>query len=346
MRAWQFIGLPLAVVACGRGEAPRTGQTTLTQAGEVVGGPITTTELAAFAPLPAVMASPDFERTPAQVALGRTLYYETRLSEGHNLSCNSCHALNAYGSDGRKVSPGTEGKPGGRNSPTVYHAAGHVAQFWDGRAATVEEQAKGPVLNPVEMGMPDSSAVLAHLRGDAEYRAAFRAAFPGQREPVTYDNMARAIGAFERGLVTPARWDAFLAGDRGALTDAEQRGAGAFVRAGCGSCHSGAYLGGMTYMKLGLVKPWPNAADSGRVKVTGNPADLFVFKVPSLRNIEMTGPYFHDGSVESLDDAIRLMARHQLGNELADATVREIRTWIGTLTGELPLDYIAQPPRK
>lgn len=305
--------------------------------------PLSRAELAVFAPLPSVMRGTGPAPTPAQVALGRTLFYETRLSNGHDVSCNSCHALNGYGADGRRVSFGHRGQTGDRNSPSVYNAAGQVAQFWDGRATTVEEQAKGPILNPAEMGMPDSGAVLAHMRETPAYVTAFRAAFPGERQPITYDNVGRAIGAFERGLVTPARWDKFLAGDSAALTPEEQRGAATFVRVGCAGCHNGPYVGGGSFQKLGLVRPWPTHADSGRFEVTHQAGDLFVFKVAALRNVVMTGPYFHDGSVASLDSAIRLMGRHQLGVELADAQVRSIHAWLGALTGVLPERYIAEP---
>jgi cytochrome c peroxidase len=298
-----------------------------------------------FAALPPTMAGPGRAPTPAQIALGRALFHDTRLSDGHDVSCNTCHSLNGYGADGRRVSFGSLGHTGGRNSPSVYNAAGQIAQFWDGRAATVEEQAKGPILNPAEMAMPDSGAVLAHLRESPAYVATFRAAFPGEAQPITYDNVGRAIGAFERGLVTPARWDRFLAGDSTALTAAERQGLATFVRAGCAGCHGGAYVGGQAFRPLGGSRPWPSHADSGRFQVTHQAGDLFVFKVPSLRNVEKTGPYFHDGSVASLDSAIRLMGRHQLGVELTDAQVHDIRAWLGALTGELPAAYIAEPPR-
>ena len=312
-------------------------------AGEVASGPLSRTELGMFAPLPANMFASGARPTDAQVSLGRKLYHETVLSGGHDVSCNTCHPLNGYGADGRPVSFGSHGLVGGRNAPTVYNAAGHVAQFWDGRAPTVEEQAKGPILNPAEMAMPNSGAVLDHMRSSAEYRAAFRAAFPNEAQPINYDNVGRAIGAFERGLVTPSRWDKFLAGDSSALSAQEERGAATFVRLGCSACHNGPYVGGQTFQKLGLVKPWPTSADSGRIKVTHQASDLFVFKVPSLRNVEKTGPYFNDGSIASLDEAIRLMARHQLGKELTSDQVSDIRSWLGSLTGELPAAYIAEP---
>lgn len=327
-----------------RAAAPGVSATAATSTDTLATTAIIRTAVGLFKPLPDRMTTPANPMTPAKVALGRLLFHEPVLSNGHDVSCNTCHALNGYGADGRRVSFGDLGHAGGRNSPTVYNAAGQVAQFWDGRAATVEEQAKGPVLNPKEMAMPDSAAVLAHMRESAQYRAAFRAAFPGQPNPINYDNVGRAIGAFERGLVTPARWDRFLRGDARALTDDEKRGLATFVTSGCASCHNGTYVGGNAFQKAGLAKPWPSQADSGRYLITHRPSDLFVFKVPSLRNVEKTGPYFHDGSVASLGDAVRMMGRYQLGKELDSTQVRLIVAWLGSLTGDLPASYIALPP--
>lgn len=317
-------------------------RTATTAGGDVESATIDRAQLKAFAPLPARMA--DAPIAPARVALGRVLYNETVLSEGHDLSCNGCHPLNGYGADGRRVSMGHKGQLGSRNAPTVYNAAGQVAQFWDGRAATVEAQAVGPILNPAEMGMPDSAAVLTHLRNDARYRAMFAAAFPDEPQPLTYVNVGRAIGAFERGLVTPSPWDAYLQGDTTALSPAQRSGFSTFAAVGCQSCHNGAYVGGASFQKVGLVKPWPTQRDSGRYAVTHDPADVMVFKVPTLRNIAMTAPYFHDGSVASLDSAVRMMARHQLGRELSDAQASAIVDWLGSLTGSIPLSYVAEPP--
>ena len=349
MRATRWMALTLAVLgaACarenesGQAGAPPTGGKPLAA---VQGTTLTPAELGVFSPLPARMDLPTQPATAAQVALGRTLYYETVLSEGHDVSCNSCHPLNGYGADGRRLSFGHKGQLGTRNSPTVYNAAAQVAQFWDGRAANVEEQAKGPILNPAEMGMPAATAVLEHLRGSPQYRAAFAAAFPGQADPVTYDNVGRAIGAFERGLVTPSRWDAYLHGDSAALTPQDVRGAKTFVAAGCTACHAGPLVGGQVLQKAGVVTPWPMTADSGRYGVTHQAADLFVFKVPTLRNVEMTGPYFSDGSVASLDSAIVLMGSHQLGVALSPSQVADIHAWLRTLTGTIPVSYVAQPP--
>ena len=306
---------------------------------------VTATELSMFAPLPEIVQPTGAPVTEAQVALGRALFYEPLLSVGHDVSCNGCHALNAWGADGRSVSLGHDGRAGKRNAPTVYNAAGQFAQFWDGRAKDVEEQAKGPILNPIEMGMPDTAAVLAHLRGSSMYVARFRAAFPDERAPITYDNVGRAIGAFERGLVTPAPWDRFLAGDSTALTIEQRQGLRAYLNTGCQACHSGPYLGGDRYMRVGVANAWPSAADSGRMDVTREAKDAFVFKVPTLRNVEKTGPYFHDGSVADLSEAVRLMAHHQLGKDLAPSEVKAIVTYLGSLTGSLPSDYIAYPQK-
>jgi cytochrome c peroxidase len=300
--------------------------------------------LTAYKPLPKeVMASEKNPVTPEKVALGRMLYYDTRLSKNHDISCNTCHMLDKFGVDNEVVSPGHKKQPGTRNSPTVYNAAGHFVQFWDGRAADVEEQAKGPVLNPIEMAMPDENYVLAVLKSIPGYAEPFRAAFPDDKDPITYDNMAQAIGAFERKLLTPSRWDKFLEGDKSALTDAEKAGFKQFVSAGCPTCHTGAYLGGHMYQKAGLVKPWPNQKDQGRFEVTKNESDKMMFKVPSLRNVDKTAPYFHDGSVADLGAAVKQIANLQLGRKLTDAQTAEIVTFLGALTGEIPTDYIKQP---
>jgi cytochrome c peroxidase len=296
-----------------------------------------------FAPVRATVDSPANPATPEKVQLGRMLYFEKRLSKNQNVSCNSCHRLDAYGVDSEPTSPGDGGDRGGRNSPTVYHAAGYFTQFWDGRAPDVEAQAKGPILNPIEMNMPSGDAVVARLKAIPGYREAFAKAFPEDANSLTYDNVGRAIGAFERGLTTPARWDKYLQGDKNALTDAELEGLKVFTNVGCMVCHTGEFLGGTSYQRVGAVEPWPNQNDPGRFKVTNNAADRMMFKVPTLRNIAKTAPYFHDGSAKSLNDAVRMMGKHQLGLELSDAEVTSIVAWLGALTGELPKEYIAAP---
>jgi cytochrome c peroxidase len=306
--------------------------------------PITPSQLAVFAPLPPSVPAADNPATPAKVELGWRLYYETRLSTNGQQSCNSCHLLDAYGADGQPVSTGVTGKSGTRNAPTVYNAAGHIAQFWDGRAPTVEQQAKGPILNPIEMAMPSPESVLTRLGQVPGYIQAFRAAFPDEANPLTYDNVGKAVGAFERQLLTPSRWDLYLQGERSALTPDEVRGLRAFLNAGCQGCHNGAYMGGRTFQRLGVVQPWPGARDLGRYQVTGQPADSLVFKVPSLRNVAQTGPYFNDGSVVTLEEAVRLMARHQLGRTLTDQQISSIVTFLKSLTGDVPTKYTGPPP--
>ncbi len=296
-----------------------------------------------FAPLPAVMSLPDNPVTDAKVTLGRILYYDPRLSANQKISCNTCHPLDAYGAEAKSVSTGHKNQKGNRNAPTVYNAAGHFVQFWDGRAPTVEEQAKGPITNPVEMAMPSNAAAVQVITSMPEYVALFKTAFPNDKDPVTYDNMALAIGAFERGLVTPSRWDAFIEGDQSALTDAEKSGFNTFAATGCQWCHSGPYIGGSAYQKLGVMKPWPIQTDQGRYQVTKDEIDKMVFKVPSLRNIKKTGPYFHDGSVPTLDLAVRNMAVHQRGVTLNDVQVKSIETWMDSLTGQVPMSYIKAP---
>lgn len=280
----------------------------------------------------------------AKVDLGRHLFYEKRLSKDNTLSCNSCHDLNRYGVDGEAFSIGVGNVRVGRNSPTVYNAWGHIAQFWDGRAATLEEQAKGPILAGKEMAMPSPDAVVERLKAIPEYRDLFRAAFPRSPDPITYDNVGLAIGAFERYLATPSRFDDYLNGNPNALTAEELKGLQLFTKHGCTTCHSGTLLGGHIYQKAGLVKPWKNQADVGRFEITRDEKDKFVFKVPSLRNIAKTGPYFHDSSATTLEDAVRIMAEHQLGLQLPPADVKALVAFLESLTGELPKDFIAPRP--
>lgn len=299
--------------------------------------------LSMFAQLPKEMPSDDNALSDAKVDLGRMLYYETRVSKNHDLSCNSCHKLDAYGVDGQDFSTGHKGQKGGRNSPTVYNAAAHVAQFWDGRAANVEKQAEGPVLNPVEMAMPNEAAVLAVLSSMPEYVEAFKKAFPDEKDSLTYTNFGKAIGAFERKLVTPSRWDQFLGGDRSALSEAEQKGVQTFMNVGCTACHSGAYLGGTLFQKVGAIKPWPNQKDLGRFDATEQDADKMSFKVPGLRNVAKTAPYFHDASAKTLPEAVSMMAEHQLGKTLKPDEVTSIVSFLEALTGTIPADYVKPP---
>lgn len=299
--------------------------------------------LTPFQVVNAVMDSPNNELTPAKIDLGRMLYYDPRLSKNQDISCNSCHLLDKYGVDNKPASQGHKGQRGSRNAPTVYHAAGHTVQFWDGRAPTVEEQAKGPMQNPVEMAMPSRDQIEKVLNSIPGYVELFKKAFPNDSNPVTLDNAALAIGAFERKLVTPSRWDRYLDGADSALTDEERAGLVKFLDASCVACHTGRYLGGTMYQKLGIIKPYPNSKDQGRYEVTRNDVHRMWFKVPSLRNIDKTGPYFHDGSVATLEEAVQAMSDYQLERPLTKREVAQITAFLRCLTGEIPMDYIKPP---
>ena len=279
-------------------------------------------------------AMPGAERdTPKQIELGRTLFFDVRLSANNSQSCNSCHAVDGGrgGVDNEPTSPGAFGKRGGRNSPTVLNAGFHAAQFWDGRAGDLVAQAKGPILNPIEMAMPSEEAVVKKLSAIQEYGKSFAEAFPGETKPLTYENIARAIAAFERTLVTHDRFDDFLQGTDRALNAQELNGLDLFVSIGCTACHNGPLLGGNSYQKLGLINPY-KTDDVGRFAVTKEDDDKFKFKVPSLRNIAITGPYLHDGSKAALDEIVREMAWLQLDRKLTEPEVRALSAFLQTLT--------------
>ncbi|MCK6510156.1 c-type cytochrome [Myxococcota bacterium] len=298
--------------------------------------------LMAYKALPADYHTPS-SRNPNKIALGRMLYFDKRLSKNHDVSCNSCHQLDKFGVDHEPTSPGHKKQRGDRNSPTVYNAAGHFVQFWDGRSPHVEHQATQPVVNPVEMAISGPAQVETLLKSIPGYVEAFKKAYPSDKDPVSYKNMGDAIGAFERGLVTPSRWDDFLNGKKDALTNPEKQGFIKFVTSGCLTCHIGPQLGGHMYQKLGMIKPWPNQKDKGRGTLLKDSTFDMFFKVPSLRNIAKTAPYMHDGSVKTLEEAVLLMARHQLARELSKQDVAEIVTFLNALTGTIDLRYIKEP---
>jgi cytochrome c peroxidase len=295
-----------------------------------------------FLPLPARFDTARNPASDAKIALGRRLFFDPRLSENRRLSCAGCHDLQNFGADGRMVSLGHVGQPGRRNSPTVYNAAGFIAQFWDGRSPDVEDQSKQPILNPVEMAMPDAARVVGSLSVIPGYVAAFEEAFPESRPAVTYENMALAIGAFERGLVTPGPFDAFLRGAE-ALSPEQKQGFRRFVELGCAGCHNGPAVGGLTFEAIGHIRPYPDESDLGRFEVTGASADRMRFRVPGLRNVARTAPYYHDGGIATLDEAVRSMATHQLGIELAQADLDAVLAFLDALTGVQPLGYVAKP---
>jgi len=267
-----------------------------------------------------------------RIELGKKLYFEKKLSANGTLSCNSCHNLDNYGVDNEPTSPGFDGTRGGRNSPTVYNSAIHLAQFWDGRAKDVEEQALGPLLNPIEHGLKDKKQTMKIL-ADAGYKPLFKKAFKGYKYPFTFKNIGKAIGAFEKTLMTPTRFDDFLAGDTSILSSSEKRGLSKFIEVGCVNCHNGMGIGGETYQKLGLEVPYPTQ-DKGRFDVTKDEDDMHVFKVPSLRNVVKTYPYFHDGHVKSLTQAIKIMGKHQLNAKLSNREISDIKSFLGSLTAK------------
>ncbi|QQR91957.1 MAG: cytochrome-c peroxidase [Myxococcales bacterium] len=274
-----------------------------------------------------------------KVLLGRSLYHDKRLSGDETIACVSCHSFDHGGSEALKTSTGIRKQKGPINAPTVLNSSLNFRQFWDGRAADLKEQALGPVTNPLEMGAKWED-VLPKLAKDKAYKDAFAKLYDGK---VNKENVVDAIAEYESSLITPSRFDKFLRGDKDAISQAEKDGYVKFKETGCISCHIGPGVGGTMYQKMGLVKDYFKArggelseADMGRYNVTKNEADKHFFKVPLLRNIELTPPYFHDGSVATLEEAVTIMARHQLGKELSEKDVASIVTFLKTLTGELP----------
>jgi cytochrome c peroxidase len=277
------------------------------------------------------------------------LYFEPRLSASHAISCNSCHNLGLGGADAEPTSIGHRWQHGGRNAPTVLNAVFNKAQFWDGRAKDLEQQAGGPIVNPVEMGSPETH-VAEQLKGIPGYHDYFAKAFPGQGDPVTLANVQKAIAVFEATLITPnAPFDRFLEGKADALSAKQQAGLALFMEKGCSSCHNGINVGGGMYAPFGVVEK-PGAellppADKGRLMVTKTPSDEYVFKVPTLRNIALTAPYFHTGRSWDLRQAVAVMGTSQLGAQLTDDEVDEITAFLDSLTGEQPkVIYPALPP--
>jgi cytochrome c peroxidase len=288
--------------------------------------------------------------TPAKVELGRKLFFEPRLSKSQLLSCATCHNLSTGGVDAGPTSVGHGWQKGPRRAPTVLNAVFNVAQFWDGRAEDLKAQAKGPVQASVEMNNTPA-AVEATLRSIPAYIAEFQKAFPNDPAPVSFDNMAKAIEAFETTLITPnARFDHFLKGDASALSDLEKTGLRLFIDKGCAGCHGGVNLGGAAYFPFGvaqnpseLIRP---AADKGRSAVTKSSADDFVFRAAPLRNVALRAPYFHTGQVWTLEEAVNLMAADQLNETLTPDQTGAIVAFLGALTGDQPrIEYPILPPR-
>ncbi|MEZ6038084.1 MAG: cytochrome c peroxidase [Planctomycetota bacterium] len=284
-------------------------------------------------------AAPKAEVEPSEalVMLGDKLYHAEALSKQGNMSCNTCHDLGNYGVDNKKTSPGSDGSMGERNSPTTYNAFRQFAQFWDYREPSVEAQATGPMFNPIEHGVADEAELVAKIKAQPELVAGFEMAFGGQQEPITAKNFQHAIGAFERTLVTKSRWDTYLDTGKG-LSNEELLGLDTFIKAGCIACHMNRTLGGQMAQKLGVTKPY-TGADTGRMKVTGNEGDKYMFKVPSLLNVAKTAPYYHDGSIATLEEAVANMAELQTAKPLNKDEVAAIVKFLEALTGELPAKF-------
>jgi cytochrome c peroxidase len=301
-----------------------------------------------FGALPQVMASEENPVTPEKVQLGKILFYETRISVDGTVSCSRCHPFGLYAADGLKKSIGNNCQLNPRNAPTILNAAAQISEHWIGNRTDVEDQAKQSVIGPPSFGMPSYEAVENKLKELKEYMKLFKKAFPGEPNPITMDNFAKSVGAFERTLVTPSAFDAFVKGDMAALTAPQKRGLKTYVETGCMTCHSGAYFGGQMYQKFGIFEPYwkytkSEPIDEGRYVVTKNEADKYVFKVPVLRNVEKTSPYFHDGSIDKLENAVWIMGKIQLGKDLSKARVEEVVTFLKSLTGKIPEDALKVP---
>ena len=307
-----------------------------------------------FKPLPADAATPERPLGKERVELGRALFFEPRLSVDDRISCATCHQPSFYGAEPLAVSMGPSGKLLPRNTPTIFNTALQFAQHYGGNRSDVEDQAVRSLTSPFAYQQKDLAAAEVKLRSIPGYRVLFDKAFPGQPDPVTVLNMGLAIGAYERVLMTPAPFDRYLNGDTAALSAQARRGLDTFMATGCTGCHNGVLLGGQSYQKFGVTQDYwnltgsqPNdihkSIDKGRFQDTKNEADSFMFKVQQLRNVAVTPPYFHDGSVARLEDAVRIMAKLQLGRDLAPPAVADIVAFLESLTGEIPASFAQAP---
>ncbi|MGE0762997.1 MAG: cytochrome-c peroxidase [Bdellovibrionales bacterium] len=295
--------------------------------------------------------------TSDKIELGKQLYFDPRLSKSGAISCNSCHNVMAGGDDNRSLSVGIKGQLGGRNSPTVWNAAFKSVQFWDGRAATLEEQAKGPIVNPVEMGMDNHAVAIERIRNIPGYIAAFKKVFGGN-DAIHIDNAVKAIAAYERTLITPnSRFDQYLKGKKTAITAQELAGFETFKTTGCVACHNGINFAGPAlpvgtgfYQKFPVTpdtdieKKYGFQKDLGRADVTKNAADRNMYAVPTLRNIALTAPYFHNGKVSDLSEAVRIMAKLQLAKDLSQPDIDKVVAFLKTLNGEFPKQTMPRLP--
>ena len=279
-----------------------------------------------------------------KIDLGKKLYFDKVLSKNGTISCNSCHNLATFGVDNKSFSTGDTKELGGRNSPSSIYAFLHGMQFWDGRAKDVEEQAGGPLLNPVEHGIPNEAFLEKKLRAIPEYQAAFKSVFPNDKEPITFANLTNAIGAFERQLAPECKFDNYLDGNDQALNDQEKKGLTAFIDNGCTTCHSGVAVGGQLIQKFGLYDDYSKFTHSKKLDMgfndrTKKQGDQLMFKTPSLRNVEKTYPYFHDGSVASLKESIIIMGKLQVNKDISNADANDIEAFLKTLTADVDAKY-------
>jgi cytochrome c peroxidase len=301
-----------------------------------------------FQPLPKDMATAEFPITRERVELGRSLFFDPRLTIDANMSCSSCHQPAFYGTDALPKPMGVRQRPHPRHVPTNLNAGMSFVIHWRGDRTNLEDQVFQALTSPITSGQPDEKAVIDRLARIPGYALLFKAAFPDDPQPMTLRNIATAVGAYERTLVTPSPFDFYLAGNQEALPPAAKAGLEKFINTGCVACHNGVGVGGGMYQKFGVVEDYWKATgsdpiDKGRFDVTKDPNDLYVFRVASLRNVAMTPPYFHDGSVATLPEAVKVMARVQLGVSLNDADTGDIMAFLQSLTGELPADFAAAP---
>jgi cytochrome c peroxidase len=301
-----------------------------------------------FTPLPPDMGTPENPTTPERVRLGRLLFFDPRVSVDGTVSCAKCHQAALYGTDALPRSIGAEHRTHPRHAQTVFNAAAQFVQHWRGDRTSVEDQAIKALTAPPAYGNPSYASAMAKLRAIPGYALPFAQAFPHEHDPVTPENWGRAIGAYVRTLVTPGPFDAFLQGDDRALTQTAQNGLRTFIRIGCATCHMGPGVGGTIYQRFGVKEDYWRATgsttiDKGRFDVTQDAADLYVFKVASLRNVATTPPYFHDGSVATLPEAVRLMARVQLALALSETEIMDIVAFLESLTGPPPPDFLLAP---
>lgn len=309
--------------------------------------------------LPAKPVIPkDNPQTSQKIELGKALYFDPRLSSDGTISCNSCHNVMAGGDDGRPVGVGVKGQRGGRGSPTVWNSAYNTVQFWDGRAESLEEQAKGPLTNPIEMGMDSHDVVIERINKIPGYIALFKKAFPKDKTPMTIDNFAKAVASFERTLITPdSPFDLYKKGNKKAMSVPALRGMILVTEIGCTSCHGGVNFSGEGFkMGEGNFQPFPQIpgskydkqydliSDLGRYEVTKNNDDKNKWRVPTWRNVAITAPYFHNGKVKTLNEAVRVMAKTQLDMDLEDSQVSDIVAFLNSLTGKLPKISAPQLP--